>query len=78
MLIGFLKILSSPLTSMLLLVGIFISHFQVMAIIVFSLLFIPITMDNYSYGSVKYEQLHSLEREESYLKAEHDPENSEA
>lgn len=49
-----------------------------MAIIVFSLLFMSITMDNYSYGSVKYEQLHSLEREESYLKAEHNPENSEA
>lgn len=35
-------------------------------------------MHNYSYGSLKCEQLHSLEREESYLKAKHDPENSEA
>lgn len=63
---------------MFLLVDMFRSHFQVTAIIVFSPLFIPITMDNFSYGSVKYEQLHSLEKEESYLKAEHNPENSEA
>lgn len=35
-------------------------------------------MNSYSYGSMKCEQQHSLEREESYLKAKHDPENSEA
>lgn len=49
-----------------------------MAVNIFSLLFTPITMHIYSYGSVKCEQLNSLESEESYLKAKHDPENSEA
>lgn len=68
----------SPASSTFLLVGVFTCHFPVVAIIVFSLSFNPITVDNYSYGSVKCEQLHSLEREESYLKAKHDPENSEA
>lgn len=63
---------------MLLLVGVFRPHFQVIAVIVFSLLVNPITIDNYSCGSVKCEQLRSLEREESYLKAKHDPENTEA